>query len=257
MSVPIAIMPVSDAFLQRAKDISAQLSLPVIAIQNIKEINEFIAVLLVDENGLALQECGKDAAGPVYVDFVGGALGHRLKYGGGKGQMIAKACGLGKLKSPYILDATAGLGRDGFVLASLGARVQMVERVPVISALLQDGLKRALESEITHDIAARINFHEGNAAIYISNMEDAPDVIYMDPMFPERTKTALVKKEMRIFKKIIGADGDADALLQAALTKAKNRVVVKRPRVAPYLMEKKPSFVMEGKAGRFDVYMKV
>lgn len=255
MTKPIAVTCSDDIYVEQAKKLANEISLPFIQKADFSS-DEFAAYIIMSEDGISLQESGKDAAGPIYVDFVSGAMGHRLKYGGGKGQMIAKACGLQKFKSPYILDATAGLGRDGFVLASLGANVQMIERVPVIAALLKDGLRRAAESEITKNIAGKISFHEGNAIEYINNLTLQPDIIYIDPMFPERTKTAAVKKEMRIFKKIIGADEDDGALLAAALNKAKHRVVAKRPRIAPHINDMKPSYILEGKSGRFDVYVR-
>ena len=200
------------------------------------------------------EELGENAAGAVYVDFAGGAAAHRLKYGGGKGQMIAKAVGLQKLKEPHVLDATAGLGGDAFVLASLGCRMTLLERSPIVHALLEDGLKRAGGAEVA-DITARMELINADAIEYIENIQEQPDIIYLDPMFPQRTKSAAVKKEMRIFKDIVGKDEDATELLAAALAKAKYRVVVKRPRKAPAIEGQSPSHTVEGKTSRYDVYV--
>ena len=80
------------------------------------------------------------------------------------------------------------------------------------------------------------------------------DVVYLDPMFPERKKSAKVKKQMQAFHAIVGTDADADGLLALALNVATYRVVVKRPAGANYLAEKKPSYSLEGKSTRYDIY---
>ncbi len=194
---------------------------------------------------------------PVVVDFVGGKAGHRRRFGGGKGQDIAKAVGLNKGVKPSVLDATGGLGRDAFVLASLGCQLTVIERSPVIAALLEDGLQRAgLNAEVA-DVIDRIRLVNANSAkamVEISASNQKVDVVYLDPMFPHREKSALVKKEMRLFQDLIGADLDADGLLEPALTLAEHRVVVKRPRKAPDLANKEPTYRLEGKACRYDIY---
>ncbi len=213
--------------------------------------------LQLNEDHLALCQSGTDAPGPVYVDFVSGAVAHRRKFGGGKGQPIAKAAGFGKGKPPTIIDATAGLGRDAFVFASLGAEVRMIERSPVIAALLEDGLRRALIDRETATIAQHLHLLTGDAATLLRELPQAerPDMIYLDPMFPPRQKSALVKKEMRLFQQLIGEDQDADALLPIALQIARERVVVKRPDYAPWLDGRKPTLSFETKSNRFDVYV--
>ncbi len=97
----------------------------------------------VGETGLQIQQLGPQAPGPVRVDFVEGAAAHRRVFGGGSGQMIAKAVGIAQGVRPRVLDATAGLGKDAFVLASLGCQMQLIERQPLVAALLEDGLARA------------------------------------------------------------------------------------------------------------------
>jgi len=213
--------------------------------------------LLLSEDHLALCQGGDDAPGPVYVDFVSGAVAHRRKFGGGKGQPIAKAAGFGKGKPPTIIDATAGLGRDAFVFASLGSEVRMIERSPVVAALLEDGMLRAQADGETASIVQHMHLLTGDAATILSSLTEAerPDVIYLDPMFPPRQKSALVKKEMRLFQYLIGEDQDADALLPIALQVAHERVVVKRPDYAPWLDGRKPSLAFETKKNRFDVYV--
>ncbi|PKM45300.1 MAG: 16S rRNA methyltransferase [Gammaproteobacteria bacterium HGW-Gammaproteobacteria-1] len=195
--------------------------------------------------------------GPVYVDFVGGAVGHRRRFGGGRGQEIAKAVGLKKGATPSVLDATAGLGRDAFVLASLGCPVTLIERSPVVAALLEDGLARAQQDAEVAPITARMQLLCGNAAQLMAQLEEVerPDVVYLDPMYPHRRKSALVKKEMRLFREVVGEDPDADVLLPAALAAARQRVVVKRPDYAEPMAGRKPTLSIATKNHRFDVYV--
>lgn len=197
--------------------------------------------------------------GAIMVDFTSGKNAHRRKFGGGKGQLIAKACGLKSARQPHILDATAGLGQDAFALASLGARVTLLERSPVVWALLADGLARAQRAaEMDIELAAILANMHLLAADSVHHLQQAQapaaDVIYLDPMFPEKTKSAAVNKAMQAFHALLGGDLDEAELLAAALTKAKHRVVVKRPRLAATIAGPAPSYSLAGKSSRFDVY---
>ena len=208
---------------------------------------------------LQLVEIADDAPGPVFVDFLSGAVAHRQQFGGGRGQTIAKAVGLKGGNNPSVVDATAGLGRDAFVLASLGCQVTMVERSAVVAALLADGLQRAaIDAEFRACFEARLHLVHANAISWMNELSetDFPDVVYLDPMFPHKQKSALVKKEMRLFQKLLGVDESTGELLTAALRIAKKRVVVKRPDHAPCLSDRKPTMQIKGKKHRFDVYVK-
>lgn len=221
------------------------------------QIDEAEFALQVGEQGLQLQQLGADAPGPVRVDFVEGGAAHRRLYGGGSGQMIAKAVGVAQGVRPRVLDATAGLGKDGFVLATLGCEMSLIERQPLIGALLEDGLARGARDPEVAPIVARMHLLKGNSIELMRNWEgEPPQVIYLDPMFPHREKSALVKKEMRLFRPLVGDDNDAPALLAAALALASHRVVVKRPRKAPCIEGPKPSHGLEGKSSRYDIYPK-
>ncbi|MGQ5522019.1 class I SAM-dependent methyltransferase [Chitinimonas sp. PSY-7] len=213
--------------------------------------------LVLDAEKLALYSLGKGAPGPVWVDFVKGVLDWRRKHGGGRGQGVAKACGLKAGATPRVLDATAGLGRDGFVLASLGCEVDLIERSPVAAALLADGLQRASTETEVAAVVARMRLHHGSAVDLLTAWSgESPAVIYLDPMFPEtRQKSALSKKEMQAFQAVVGADADADLLLQPARALATEKVVVKRPRHAPCLAGIKPAYSLEGDSVRFDCYL--
>lgn len=213
--------------------------------------------LQLGEGGLQLQLLGPQAPGPVRVDFVEGGAAHRRQFGGGSGQMIAKAVGIQPGIRPSVLDATAGLGRDAFVLATLGCEMTLCERQPLIAALLEDGLARAEEDADVRPIVARMRLLHGNAIELMSQWQgEPPQVIYLDPMFPHREKSALVKKEMRLFRPFVGDDLDATALLEQALALASHRVVVKRPRKAPAIDGPKPGYSLEGKSSRYDIYPK-
>ncbi len=192
------------------------------------------------------------------MDFTAGTLAHRRRFGGGRGQPLARAAGLKKGATPQILDATAGLGRDAFVLASLGCTLHMIERSPISMALLRDGLQRACsDPEIGEMVQNRMRLTFGNACAIMRQLQDSerPDVVYLDPMYPHRNKSAQVKKEMRAFQLVIGQDTDTAELLEAALVCARQRVVVKRPRLAPPLAGPKASMTIESKNTRYDVYL--
>lgn len=218
--------------------------------------------LCLDEQGLSLQQgavkVGKKRT-QVQVDFTTGAVAHRRKFGGGQGQDIAKAIGVSAYK-PSVVDATAGLGRDAFVLATLGCKVLAFERQPVVAALLQDGLDRAHYHEETRDIVSRIQLHHGSSHEFLVTPEHQSflaDVIYLDPMFEHDEKAkAQVKKDMQAFRQVVGQDIDADDLLQRALACARCRVVVKRARKARPLAGIEPTYALTGKANRFDIYVK-
>jgi 16S rRNA (guanine1516-N2)-methyltransferase len=210
--------------------------------------------LRLDDTGLELKLADEPALGGVRVDFVDGRAQHRRKFGGA--EAVTKALGIKKGHRPRVLDATAGLGRDAFVVAGLGCDVTMVERSPAVAALLDDGLRRArLDLEIGDWVNERLHL------IYASSLSDLPkmaaefDAVYLDPMYPHRKKSAQVKKEMRLFQLLVGSDADADALLPAARATGAKRIVVKRPTYADYLNGEKPQADLKTKSHRFDIYL--
>jgi 16S rRNA (guanine1516-N2)-methyltransferase len=242
-----------------AEALAARLGLPLLQEREFSSLtcSEYSYVLLYSEQGLALQQTGKKAAGPVLVDFASGASEYRRTKGGG--ELLVKALGGDKQHRPSVLDATAGLGRDSFVMASWGYSVTLLERSPVIAALLADGLSRGatVEDSELNQIVSRMHLLEQDACDYLSSGElsGRVDVIYLDPMFPVSKKSALVKKEMQAFHHVIGKEADdAGRLLELALDKAVYRVVVKRPVKAEYLADKKPNYSLTGKSVRFDIY---
>lgn len=218
-----------------------------------KQKNDLL--LIYTEAGLQLQLSG-NTKGTLHVDFSSGAMTYRRLHGGGIKQPLAKAVGIKPGKRPFILDATAGLGSDAFLLATLGCRVCMVERSPLLAALLQDGMQRAAaDRELQEIMAHRLTLLQGDARILIEGLTERPDTIYMDPMYPHRRKAALNRQEMRIIRSIVGTDEDADELLRTALRHADKRVVVKRPKGAPQIADRAPTHVISMKNSRYDVYM--
>lgn len=178
----------------------------------------------------------------------------RRRVAAGKRQLLGRAVGLHKHPGLRILDATAGLGRDGFVLAALGATVTLCEREPTVAALLADARRRALADPLATDAAGRIDVVAADARVLLDR---GWDVVYLDPMYPERGKAALAKKELQLLRELAGADPDADGLLAPALLNVRLRVVVKRPLKAPPLAGRPPSASVAGTQARFDIYPRV
>lgn len=195
-----------------------------------------------------------DGSGVVYVDLVGGRQGFRRRQEG-KGEAVVRAVGKVDGRRPTVIDATAGLGRDAAVLAAAGCAVLLVERSPVVSALLEDGIRRAAADPEAAPVAARMRVAGGVDALTVLARERA-EVVYLDPMFPHRSKSASVKKEMSFLQAVAEPPEGADeaALLEAARRAASRRVVVKRPAGAPPLAGQQPSGAVPTRGHRFDIY---
>jgi 16S rRNA (guanine1516-N2)-methyltransferase len=175
------------------------------------------------------------------------------------GQPLLKAVGIKRRDAyrPRVLDATAGLGEDAWVLASAGCEVRAIERNRITNALLEDGLRRAAID--SPQIAGRLRLESADSTEVLQLIgqgpaSDRPDVVYLDPMFPLGRKTA-ERKAMRVLRMVSGDDPDSGELLDAALQAAAKRVVVKRPRLAACLPGPEPSVFHKGKSLRFDVYL--
>lgn len=214
-----------------------------------------LLLVVTDERLELLQVDSSD--GPVHCEFTGGAFGYRRAQPLRR-ELLTKAVGF-KGKPLDVIDMTAGLGRDTAVLALLGCHVTAIERDPVVFALLEDGLRRARNADTSDALAERITLVRADACAYLDALpaEARPDAIYLDPMFPERTRSALVKKEMRLLSRLLGGEDGADRLLAAALRTGCHRVVVKRPLHAPHLVAplvRQPPLEFRGRSARFDVY---
>lgn len=236
-----------------AQALADKLKIPLVQ----QETNEFQYLLICSARSITLKLTDKNGPGPIMVNFAGSTMEYRLRHGGGRSQALARAIGLKKGWQPTVIDATAGLGRDGFIMAHLGCHVHMFERSPILAVMLEDGLKKARQADKTPETLSRILFTGADSKEFLQKLkqQDRPEVIYLDPMYPERTKSSLVKKEMRILRGLAGDDQDAGELLNIALYCADNRVVIKRPRLAPTLDDTEPSHAITGKTSRFDVYL--
>ena len=253
--VPMAVAVEPSAaseFHAAAQALAARLSLPLAELG----APGFALFLVLTSERLELREPAPSRTGPVFVDFVGGAVGRRMWDTGLGRQPLLRAVGFKRGQPPTVLDATAGLGRDAFLMAAAGCRVMAVERRPVMAALLADGLRRALLEPRTAEAAARCVLVEADAGQVMEGFDDEvrPDVVYLDPMFAARAKTAASKKELRLCGLACGADHDADDLLEPALKAARKRVVVKRWLHAPVLAERRPHASIKGASIRFDIY---
>lgn len=244
-----AVVPANPEDLAVARDLAAHLNLPFSA----DTLPAPALMLVVQGAERYLKLSGPRAPGPVAVDFGAGSMRHRRR--GGANELLGRAAGLNTLRRLRVLDATAGLGRDAFVLADLGAEVLLCERQPVVAELLRAGLAAASSSEDDwlRSVAGRMALVEGDA-----REQELPllDVIYLDPMFPGREKSAAVKKEMALFQRLLDDSQDHGAApLDWALGQAVSRVVVKRSLRAPELGARSASHCIRGKAVRYDVYV--
>lgn len=248
----IAVSYTDTALLGPAQQLALSLQLPLV---NKIDFQKYSAILLVTPQRLELISTHDKNLGPIYVDFLSDASLYRYQHGGGRQQLLARAVGLHKKKNLRVCDISAGLGRDAFVLATLGAQMTLIERSPIIAALLIDGWQRAQTTDWVRNLSWQ--FIQDDSHEYLQNLttQELPQVIYFDPMFPDRKKSALVKKEMRILREVVGDDVDAAELLSIALQTATERVVVKRPRLAEPIAGFSPSFSLEGQSSRFDIYL--
>jgi 16S rRNA (guanine1516-N2)-methyltransferase len=191
------------------------------------------------DSRLQLRDTRPGAPGPLFVDFNTADI--RRRAAAGRSLPLIRAVGGRSGRGLRVLDATAGLGRDAYLLMRAGFQVTCVERSVVVAALLQDGLARA---------GVNIPVTVAEAEQVMRTLR--PQVVYLDPTFPARGKSALVKKEMQYFQALLGPE-DAEGLLMAALACATERVVLKRPIHGPVLGA--PSHSLRARTVRYDVYV--
>ncbi|MDR3478891.1 MAG: class I SAM-dependent methyltransferase [Gammaproteobacteria bacterium] len=247
----IAVFSETTDLKQQADALAQHLSLPVA-----ENPDDYDYLLILTDQALALKKNGVKTL-PLVIDFLSGPMTYRRQHASLKRETLARALGLKGHSTDKIVDATAGLGRDSFILASLGFHVQLLERSPIIQVLLEDAINRALPDPQVGPIVSRMHLCKMDSIHWMQQqtIDMRPQIIYLDPMFPERSKSALVKKEMLMFHEVIGDDPDAGELLSVALTCATKRVVVKRSRLSAPLLGRIPSFTMEGSSSRFDIYL--
>ncbi|MDZ4677460.1 MAG: class I SAM-dependent methyltransferase [Oligoflexia bacterium] len=239
--------------IKEAKSLALKYELPFLD-SKVLEFNDSKPELILhfSKTKIELIENIPNASGPVFVDFTDSTLNYRRTRGGA--QQILKAIGGA---NQFVLDATAGLGRDSFILTSLGCKVIALEKSVVLYTLLVDGIKRAQDNlEISKIINSNLVVYLADSIDWLTKCPQPVDVIYLDPMFPHKKKSALPKKEMQLLQLLLGSPEDESEslrLLQKARSCAK-RVVIKRPAQASEL-EKDVTVSFKGESTRFDVYV--
>lgn len=248
----IAVSFTTQEKLPEAKQLAEQLNLPLV---EHPESEPYDYLLLYTSDYLGLHQKGAKLSSPFHIDFLSPKLLYRQQHASLKKELLARAMGSHPRDNPTIVDVTAGLGRDSFILASLGFKVILIERSPILHALLADAIHRASQDAALSPVINRMQLVLANSIDWLAHQHDAIDIIYLDPMFPERQKTASVKKEMVILQDLLGNDPDSTKLFDAAFACASRRVVVKRPRLAERISNKEPNFSLTGKSSRFDIYL--
>ncbi|RUO79908.1 16S rRNA methyltransferase [Idiomarina tyrosinivorans] len=217
--------------------------------------------LQLDAEGLALHWCGESVA-PLRIDFSHGKAAYRAQHTSWRNEALAKAVGVKQGKRPVVLDLTAGLARDAFMLASVGCPIYLAERHPVVRLLLADGIQRGqqLDSEVGEACRRMLLLPLRDVTLQQQLMQQhfgIADVAYADPMYPKTGKRkAQVKKDMQMFQQLVGEDNDADQLMPLAEQYGCQRIVVKRPGDAPNLDQRQPNYVLGSKKHRFDIYLR-
>lgn len=168
-------------------------------------------------------------------------------------ELLVKAARVKGVSAPSAVDATAGLGEDSLLLAAAGFTVTLCENDPVIALLLADALRRAAADPQLAATVGRMCLVEGDSVDVLRGLDYAPDVVYLDPMFPARTKSAAVKKKFQLLHHLEAPCEDPERLMDAAVAARPHKIVVKRPVKAPLLAGVRPSHSIAGKAVRFDV----
>jgi len=242
-----------------AQCLAESMGLPILA--GVDEVGAGTFEMLIRVSGprLMLVVNRPDAPGALTVDFDSPALQFRSRQALYR-QSLVRAIGARPGSAPAVLDATAGLGKDAYLLASAGCRVDLLEADPVIHALLQNGMTRGVVSSRgdVRSALSRMTLSLCSLSAF-SGAGRCYDVVYLDPMFPTRSKSARVKKDMWILQQFFHDTpliADEDSLLNDALSLARGRVVVKRPARAAELAGRQPTFQLVGRSSRYDVYEK-
>lgn len=170
-------------------------------------------------------------------------------------EMLVKAVRIKDEKNITVLDATAGFGEDDMILAGAGCNVEMFEYDPIIAALLEDAMERATMLQGLAGPVSRMSLHKEDSIVAMQAGELKVDVVYLDPMFPERQKSGLIKKKFQMLQQLQSPCSDENDLLEAAKSLKPRKIVIKRPLKGPNLGNIKPSYSVNGKAIRYDVIL--
>ena len=232
-----------NANIEKAKKIAERLNIEIIT--NNKE--KFDILLSMDESGLALVSDNMK----LYGDFSKSIK--RLKQSNLQKEMLIHAVKIkGEKENLIAIDATAGLGEDSILLAAYGYTVELYEKNPIIAELLKDAMERAKKISELKDIIERMKVHNEDSIIAMQKLQYNPDIILLDPMFPERTKSALIKKKFQILHKIENPCSDETELLSSAIKANPKKIIIKRPLKGEYLAGIKPDYSLKGNSIRYD-----
>lgn len=180
----------------------------------------------------------------------------RLKQSNLQREMLVKAARIkGQPMPQTLIDATAGFGEDSLILAAAGFQVQLYEFDEVIAVLLKDGMERAMEIPELKDAVGRMKLVCGDSTEGMRKLDFKPDIVLLDPMFPARQKSALIKKKFQLIQRLESPCSTEEQLLDAAVAADPKRIVIKRPLKGPYLADRKPSYSLDGKAIRYDCFV--
>ena len=209
-----------------------------------------LPTLVMTDKGLTLQANGQVFLG----DFT--RMLPRLRQANLQEELLLRAARIRNADHPLrALDATAGMGEDALILAAGGFRVDLYENDPVIAALLRDTVARASGEEILKASVSRMTLHEEDSIEAMKKLDPVYDVIYLDPMFPAREKSALVKKKFQLIHGLEKPCRDEEALLAAAMSLRPLKLVIKRPLKGAFLAGRKPDYSLKGKAIRYDCFV--
>lgn len=260
-----AVVAAGEAARERAELLAAQLEVPcVVSATGVPDALAHELVLVVDAEGLALARDKMVLRADIAREL------RRLRPGALARELLVRAARIKQAEGPvHAVDATAGLGEDALLLAAAGFTVDLYERNPVIAALLEDALRRARAVPELAEVAGRMRLAGSDSIAALREMAACardgevrqvscgarPDVVYLDPMFPERRKSAAVKKKFQLLHGLEVPCEDEEALLDAARMVRPRKVVVKRPVKGVYLAGVRPSYSIAGKAVRYDCYV--
>ena len=243
MGEPIAVLTAVPAYGEQVRALAERVAGTAVEPGDIPEGS---LALRIDDAGLCLMADGME----LRADF--STMLPRLQQGALSRELLVRAARVRGVDRPRAIDATAGLGEDSIMLAAAGFEVAMFERDPVIAALLDDALHRAAEDARLSEIVGRMRLVEGDSVAALRALDYEPDVVYLDPMFPGRTKSAAVKKKFQLLHHLERPCADEEELLEAALAAHPRKIVIKRPVKGPHLAGVKPSHSLSGKAVRYD-----
>ncbi len=263
MNNKLIIFSESDIYIDRARILSERLQIPFTLDKN--ELKAFLS----SENKSTYKADSSSVSKPLFINLGADGLSltdgnlilrgdftenlKRLKQSNLERELLVKAARLKNADHPPILiDATAGMGEDSLLLAASGFKVILYEYDLVIASLLEDTLLRASGIPELTATVSRMELRMESSIDAMQKLDFSPDVILLDPMFPARSKSALVKKKFQLLQQLEHPCSDETDLIKAALCGKPHKIIIKRPLKGPFLADIKPDYSLSGKAIRYD-----